>query len=119
MTVLGAQHYDTDTDRKRSGISRHAEQTEPGRFVSYIWPALKWQLAHSDPGVYTRPVRETVLAGPYATGWCLADGRVVPVQLGIGDDGCNTIVPFHLQTLGKPAGALLAERQPDWLEPHR
>lgn len=119
VTVHGPQHYDTPTDRKRSGISRDADEVRPGTYVSYIWPALKWQLANSAPGVYTRPVRETVMAGPYATGWCLSDGRVIPVQVAYDEAGGNRIVPFTLQTVARPAGATLAPAQADWLGPYR
>jgi hypothetical protein len=119
MRVLGPQHYELGDTVKRSGIRADAEPSGPGRFVSYIWPALNWQLANSTPGVYTRPVRESVLAGPYATGWCLADGRVAPIELRLDGDGANTVVPFAAQSVGLPPAARLADVQPDFLTPYR
>lgn len=94
IKVIGPQHLELDNQVRRSGIPSSAIPMPDGRLWARTWPKLEWQLANGRPGAYVRPSQTYKLAGTYAPGWVLSTGRVVPVQMRIGADGTNQIVPW-------------------------
>lgn len=118
VKVLGPQHLELDRTKRRSGIPASAEAGRDGKLHAWTWPKLAWQLANGRPGAYVRPHQTYKLAATYAPGWVLSDGSVVPVELRIGADGCNEVVPFPESRYGRQ-GMTLAEHQNRRLEHYR
>jgi hypothetical protein len=94
VKVLGPQHMELDHLVRRSGIPASAMPMRDGKLGTWTWPKLAWQLANGRPGAYVRPHQTYKLAATYASGWVLADGSVVPVELRIGTAGHNEVVPW-------------------------
>ncbi len=118
VTVIGPQHMELDQVRRRSGIPGSAVPGKDGRLHARTWPKLAWQLANGRQGAYVRPDQAYRLASTYAPGWVLSDGSVVPVEVTIGADGTNQVVPFPGSRYGRH-GLTLAEHQNRHLERYR
>lgn len=118
IRVIGPQHLELGSDRRMSGIPRSAEPGPDGKLYARTWPKLAWQLANGRQGAYVRPQQSYQLAATYAPGWVLSDGSVVPVELELGPDGHNRVVPFPKTRYGR-SGALLAAHQHRRLERYR
>lgn len=110
IRVLGPQHVDKPGDRKFAGLPKLAREIEPDVYQYKQWPGLASQLSYGDPGHYLRPETTVRINGPYAPGWVLEDGRVVPVECTIRDDGTNRLLGWH-DTANRPRGAVLAQDQ--------
>lgn len=110
VRVLGPQHVDKPGDRKFAGIPKLATEVDPDVFRFKTWPGLSTQLAAGNVGGYVRPEVQVRLRGPYAPGWVLTDGRVIPPECRIRDGGGNELVPWHLMST-RPEGAKLAQSQ--------
>lgn len=95
VQIDGPQHVTTDGQRRFAGLSRHALLGEDGAFRARAWPTLQWQLAHSSPAGYVRPLQTTRIKGPYPTGWILEDKSVVPVETSLNESGETRITPWH------------------------
>lgn len=117
IKVIGPQHLELDTTRRRSGIPSSAEKGADGKLHAWTWPKLAWQLNNGRPGAYIRPHRTYTLATTYAPGWVLTDGSVVPVEIGLDAAGGNAITPWP-QTRYARSGAALAPEQNRHLERH-
>lgn len=92
--ILGPQHVELPTGRRFSGLPKHATRTGENTYRALMWPKLQWQMTHNPGEGYMRPEVESVIAGPYAAGWVLSTGRVVPVLMRIDADGSNQVVPW-------------------------
>lgn len=110
VRVLGPQHVKTPSGRKYSGIPKLAKEIQPDVFLVKQWPGLSSQLGFSQPGHYLRPETTVRINGPYAPGWVLSDGRVVPPECTITDTGENRLLGWEHMTT-RPTGAKLAESQ--------
>lgn len=110
IRVLGPQHVQTPGDRKFAGLPRLAVEGETDVYRYKQWPGLSSQLGSGQAGGYVRPEATVRISGPYAPGWVLSDGRVIPVECRIREDGRNQLVGFGNMTT-KPKGARLAEAQ--------
>lgn len=110
IRVLGPQHVDVPGNRKFAGLPKLATEGEPDVYSFKQWPGLSYQLGHGDARGYVRPETTVRVNGPYAPGWVLADGRVLPVECRIREDGNNQILGWG-DTVMKPRGARLAESQ--------
>jgi hypothetical protein len=113
-TVLGPQQVIKDAKRKISGVPRGFEPKGPLTWHGWTWPGYAWQLAHSRPGVYTRPHVTVALRGPYGCRWVLKTGRTVPPLVRI-RRGVNELVrpgPRAVEVGYLP----LAESQPALLD---
>jgi hypothetical protein len=115
IRVLGPQHVHTPGDRKFAGLPKLAVEGAPDVYKYKQWPGLSTQLGLSGTGGYVRPESTVRVTGPYAPGWVLSDGRVIPVQCRIDEAGQNRLVGFH-DTDGRPRGSKLAEHQHPVLE---
>jgi hypothetical protein len=118
VRVTGPQHLELDNLRRRSGIPSSARESPDGKLTARTWPKLAWQLANGRQGAYVRPSQTYRLAATYAPGWVLSDGSVVPVEMAIGGDGANVIVPFP-QTRYARTGLALGDHQNKRLERYR
>jgi hypothetical protein len=94
LAVLGPQHLVTDDQRRMSGVRSDATEIEPGRYLGRDWPALKWQMTHSSPGEYRRPLRTSTFTAPTVHRWVLEDGSTVPVTMEITASGENRILSW-------------------------
>lgn len=110
IRVLGPQHVDKPGDRKFAGLPKLAIEVEPDVYRFKQWPGLSTQLGYGRPGSYLRPETTVRINGPYAPGWVLTDGSVVPVECRLADDGSNRILGWH-DTGSRPIGAQLAADQ--------
>lgn len=93
-SVLGPQHLTLDSERRYSGVSRAAEEPDPGTFIVRDWPKLRWQMEHGTPGSYVRPMRTVQIADPKAHGWITTDGTVLPVSTTVTESGRTDIIPW-------------------------
>lgn len=110
IRILGPQHVDKPGDRKFSGLPKLAREVAPDVYTYKQWPGLPYQLGAGDSGGYVRPEATVHISGPYAPGWVLSDGRVIPPECTIGRDKENRLVSWHDMTT-KPKGAKLAQTQ--------
>jgi hypothetical protein len=94
IKVIGPQHIFLDRSRRLSGIPRSATKRKDGKLVAQLWPKMAWQLANGRKGAYVRPEQTYKLAATYATGWILADGSVVPIELRLNEAGDNEVMPW-------------------------
>lgn len=95
VAVIGPQHVQLDDKRRFAGVPASAEPTPDGKLWARLWPKLAWQMKHGRAGTFIRPAQEYRIAGTYAPGWVLADGRVVPVAVTLDGEGNNRLVPWH------------------------
>lgn len=113
-TVLGPQQVLKDATRKISGVPKAFDRTGPLTWHGWTWPGYAWQLAHSQPGVYTRPHVTVALRGPYGGRWLLVNGRTAAPRVQL-RHGVNELV--NPRRIKNPMmAAQLAELQPALLE---
>lgn len=110
VRIMGPQHVRTDQGDTLAGIPGTATEVAKDKFEFQTWPKLTTQMTHGDPRGYVRPVATRRVRGPYAPGWVLTDGRVIPPQSAIRVDGTNKLLPWTA-TQNKPKGARLAQKQ--------
>lgn len=110
IQVLGPQHIKSPGYRKYSGIPTLATEGADNAYTFNTWPGLPYQLSHGSTGGYVRPERTVRIQGPYAPGWVLTDGRVIPPECTIRDDGTNRLLGWN-ETQLKPKRARLAAEQ--------
>lgn len=110
LAVLGPQHLQVDGERRYAGVRKDATETTPGTFVSRDWPGLAWQINNSRPGQYRRPERTSTFRAPTAHRWILDDGTAAPVEMRVGRDGRNQLVPWAETELAR-SGARLGGAQ--------
>jgi hypothetical protein len=94
LAVLGPQHLVAGSERRLSGVRADAVEVQPGQFMARDWPGLKWQMSHSVPGQYRRPLRTSTFTAPTVHRWVLADGCTAPVEMALTDSGANQLLPF-------------------------
>lgn len=95
VRVLGPQHVETPTERRFSGLPKHATRTGEDKYAYRAWPKMQWQMGNGDERGYARPLVEPTIAGPFANGWVLSTGRVVPPRAVIDADGQSQIVGWE------------------------
>ena len=115
VEVLGPQHVILDGKPRFAGVPKGAWPTQAGRWGARLWPGMAWQTEHGSPGGYVRPIQHYLVVGPYAAGWCLADGTVRPVEAAVDQHGASYIVPWA-KTRWALAGDQLAGGQGPWAE---
>jgi len=91
LEVRGPQNVEGDETVKRSGIPRGARRSTSGEYEFHAWPSLIWQLQHSRPGEYVRPLRRIKISTLNASGNICDDGIVEPWTVWITDDGRTEI----------------------------
>lgn len=111
--VYGPQHVVIDGEPRFSGVPRSARPDGAGRWSARLWPGLAWQIEHGTRGSYVRPVQDYLIVGPYAHGWVLDDGAVMPVEAADDQEGTAHLLPWD-QTRWAAAGARLAPAQAGW-----
>ncbi len=79
--LLGPQAVILGDSRRIAGVPRSFTRIGELTYQGWTWPGYAWQLARSQPGVYTRPHVTVPLRGPYGTRWILADGRTIPPEM--------------------------------------
>lgn len=110
VTVHGPQHLRVEGERRYSGVGKQYKETSPNVFTGLAWPGLAWQLTRGNRDGYLRPAMTATVKGPYATGWVLEDGSVVPVQAYQDTDGTTQVAAWG-ETAWRYPGARLADRQ--------
>lgn len=112
--ILGPQQVATDAARRIAGVPRAFTSSDGLTYAGWSWPGYTWQLARSQPGVYTRPHVTIALRGPYGARWLLENGQTIApwVQL---VNGQNTVRPPKWRTHRMDTGRL-AELQPAILQ---
>lgn len=116
--IIGPQHMILDGQRRFAGIPASAQPEADGRLYAQLWPKMLYQMGHSQPGSYARPIMSYKIAPTYAPGWVLADYSVAPVEVCADTDGNNRMVPWE-QTRHAVAGLTLAPEQNTQLERYR
>lgn len=106
VTVLGPQQLIADGSRRIAGIPKAFTLAGAATWQGHAWPGYTWQLAHSQPGVYTRPHVRIPLRGPYGSRWVLKDGSTLPPACDV-VDGRTVLL--------RPLAGHLAETQPSIL----
>ena len=92
--VAGATQLWLDNERRLAGVGRAAEAGSTGSYEWWDWPGLRWQLEHSEPGVFTRTKRVAVLRGDSCKRWIMSDGTTLPVAVTLDDQGENKLCGF-------------------------
>lgn len=108
--LLGPQQVIMGDERRISGVPRSFTTEDGLVYRGWTWPGYAWQLARSQPGIYTRPHVTVPLRGPYGTRWILTDGTTMAPEMHM-LAGANTI----RNPVGKRTGitrAMLAPVQP-------
>lgn len=112
IQVLGPQHLKSPGYRKMSGVPGLAEERTPDAYTFNTWPGLPYQLSHGSDQGYVRPERTVRIQGPYAPGWVLTDGRVIPPECTIRDDGTNRLLGWDEMTIKPKRARRAAEQHP-------
>lgn len=76
--LLGPQQVIVGDQRRIAGVPRSFSSADGLTYQGWTWPGYSWQLAKSQPGIYTRPHVTVPLRGPYGARWLLENGRTVP-----------------------------------------
>lgn len=113
-SILGPQQLLLGGTRKLSGVPRAFTSCDGLTYHGWAWPGYTWQLAHSQPGVYTRPEVTIALRGPYGGRWLLRDGRTLPPEARL-EQG-QTVIVAPWSTSSRYRGRALADGQPPALE---
>lgn len=116
-TLLGPQQVILGESRRISGVPRAFTSTDGLTYTGWSWPGYTWQLAKSQPGVYTRPHVTVALRGPYGSRWLLENGSTMAPYVSI-INGHNIIRPPSPKAARKEGGKL-ARIQPAILAPSR
>jgi hypothetical protein len=112
--LMGPQQVILGDSRRISGVPRSFTSDDGLTYKGWTWPGYAWQLARSQPGVYTRPHVTVPLRGPYGGRWVMRDGSTLPPEMDI-RNGRNAIKSPWPK--GHPwLAELLAECQPINLE---
>jgi hypothetical protein len=111
--IYGPQHVIMDGKHRFAGVPGSAWKTGDDTWAARLWPGMIWQSQHGPPGGFTRPVQPYLVRGPYAAGWVLDGGQVVPAEITEGPDGDPEILHWKL-TRWPAAGHTLAARQAPW-----
>lgn len=104
--VLGPQQVITGDRRRVAGIPRSFTSADSRTWKGNAWPGYTWQLAHSQPGIYTRPHVTIPLKGPYGSRWQLADNSTMAPECAI-RNGVTIVIP--------PDREMLSGSQPEIL----
>lgn len=107
--ILGPQQVVLGDSRRLSGVPRSFESADGLVYSGWTWPGYAWQLAHSQPGIYTRPHVTVPLRGPYGTRWVMADGTTRPPEMWIMEGQQVLLQPNGAEL--PPQYPRLAERQ--------
>jgi hypothetical protein len=78
--LLGPQQVTLGDQRRISGVPRSFTTADGLTYQGWTWPGYAWQLARSQPGVYTRPHVTVPLRGPYGARWIMQDGHTMPPE---------------------------------------
>lgn len=108
--ILGPQQVTLGSSRRISGVPRGFTDLGQLTYHGWAWPGYTWQLARSEPGVYTRPHVTIALRGPYGTRWVMENGATVPPTVII-KNGRNTILGRRDKAMRSQASHF-AETQP-------
>jgi hypothetical protein len=79
--IMGPQQVILGPDRRISGVPRSFTTPDGRTYSGWTWPGYSWQLARSQPGIYTRPHVTVPLRGPYGSRWIMSDGRTMPPEM--------------------------------------
>lgn len=115
VVLYGPQHAVLDGRARLAGVPASAWQTGDGQWCARLWPGLSWQMQQGSGRGFDRPVQPYLVTGPYAQGWVLNDGAVVPAETHIDAGGCTHLLPWPA-TRWAQAGAQLAPIQSAWSE---
>ena len=115
MRLAGPQIYDTGTTSKAAGRPRNLERADHSVWTGMTFPSFFWQQQHAEPGVYRTQLEEWQWPATRIRGWCLADGRVLPLRVRAGPGGQAAIVPWDDGSRA-PCEVLLAPVQHPALE---
>ena len=113
IILYGPQHIVADTMVKLAGVPRGAELVRPGVYRAEVRPRLGRTGPEDTGGI--APVRsaEFAINGPYAAGWVLADGAVLPPQTAVDEEGVTRLVRWE-DTNWAGDGAQLGPLQALW-----
>lgn len=115
VIMYGPQHAVLDGRARLAGVPASAWQAGDGRWCARLWPGLSWQMTQGSGRGYDRPVQPYLVTGPYAQGWVLDSGAVVPVEAHVGGGGHTHLLAWPLTRWAR-AGARLAADQSAWTE---
>lgn len=110
VKMLGPNHLKTTSEQKYSGVAKDATEQVAGTFVWHDWPGMRWQLEHSFPGEFRRPLRTVELADAYVRRWVLMNGETVPATAQIDAELGNVLSDWG-HTLGRQETDRLATYQ--------
>lgn len=115
VEVMGPQHVVLDGKLRAAGVAKGAWQTAKGRWAARLWPGMAWQSEHGSADGFVRPIQRYLVVGPYAAGWCLANGTVRAAEAAVDADGQSYLVKWA-DSRWAAAGDVLGPRQGQWAE---
>lgn len=95
IRIAGPQIYQAGTVSKASGRPRALSRQGDDTWSGQTFPSFAWQQQHSQPGTFKTRLESWQWPATRIRGWCLADGRVLPLQVLEWPDGGRYIVPWR------------------------
>lgn len=89
--ILGPQHVVLGGQRRFPGVPRTAEEIGPDTFKAQTWPGFLDQVQHETPGTFRTGTRTLKIGAGLNPRWALANGRTLPVEMGLDQGGYNKI----------------------------
>lgn len=87
IAIFGPQNYDAGPHSKQSGRPARLIEVAPGIWAGSIFPAVAYQMAHGEAGVFKIEQVTWTRPANVVPGWVLSDGRVLPVEARPGPGG--------------------------------
>lgn len=95
IAIYGPQNYDAGPHSKQSGRPARLREVAPGIWAGDIFPAVAYQMANSQPGVFKTEAVTWSRPANVIPGWVMADGRVMPVAAEISPGGDSRLLPYE------------------------
>ena len=110
IAMWGPQNYDAGPHSKQSGKPARLKEVQPGIWAGDIFPAVSYQMAHSEPGVFRTELVTWTRPANVVPGWVLSTGLVRAVEAHIGPDGSQALLPYP-ETRWAAVGHVLGQVQ--------
>lgn len=94
IAVFGPQNYDAGPYTKQSGRPARLREVAPGIWAGDIFPAVAYQMAHGEAGIFKTEQVTWTRPANVVPGWVRADGSVRPVAAEIAPDGAVCLLPW-------------------------
>lgn len=110
IRIAGPQIYQAGTVSKASGRPRNLTRQDDDHWAGQTFPTFAWQQQHSQPGTYKTRLESWQWPATRIRGWCLTDGRVLPLLACTAPGEQTQLLPWQ-KTPYRLLGATLAPIQ--------